>query len=170
MMCTKRKHSACYYYFLFLILLIFIIYVLLAYDSMIHAEILNRAIVTIPIPNTTLNDTIYTKFKTVIGLGAAKCGSSTMKRLLKLSTPQYLTQPFNKYRYRYIVRGETSYWLSCHRHIAVYIYDSFRNRTGCDLKEYYTKELISSHLAHYLPRYEGQYDHARRYYRYLAVG
>ena len=163
-MCTRRRQSkSCYIIFILLITLVFSIYIILVYDttSIIHPEVLNDwATVTIPIPNITLNslnDTIFTQFKTVIGLGAAKCGSSSMKRLLQLSTPQYITKPLTKYKYRYIVHGETSYWLSCHRQIHVYIYHAYQNLTGCNFNEYYKRTLITPHLSHHLHKFEGQY-------------
>ena len=156
-MCLELKHLR-FRFYIMSFLLVFVIYIRLSYDKMLHPKLLNIATITIPIPNITLNDTHFSKFKTVIGLGAAKCASTTLKRILQLSTPQYIGRPYHKYKYRYIVTGETNYWLTCHRHIGKYLIDSFQNLSGCNFNEYYNRILITPHLSHYLPRFEGEWD------------
>eukprot|EP01084_Bolivina_argentea_P155050 270242_1 len=131
--------------FIVLFTLIIIAFILIYYFGFyLHPQILNYSTITFPIPNNP--NKILTAPKIVIGLGAAKSSSSTFNHLLMLFTPPYTSK--KQYPYKYIIRGETNYWLTCHANIGQFIYHNFiRNISGCNLNEYLQKVLISSHFS-----------------------
>eukprot|EP01083_Nonionella_stella_P144820 452789_1 len=114
-------------------------FIVIYYYAFSAVELLNYSTITVSIPSH-FSSTFETPPKIVIGLGAAKTSSSTFNYVLHYTTR---VARFDPHPYKYIIKGETSYWLSCHVHIGQYLVNTYiKKLSGCNLDEYYHKVLI----------------------------